>query len=132
MDLYELSFGKIIILREDIAEVIINDNVVMDEQMVNEYHAFLLSHLRAPFSLLVNKINSYTYDFSAQRKLAALQEINKMAVVVYNRATKVATEYLASVPREVPWNLKIFIDRGIAYDWLVSVQDEINPERASQ
>ena len=31
MDLHELSFAKIIILREDIAEVIINEYIEMDE-----------------------------------------------------------------------------------------------------
>lgn len=69
MELHELSFAKIIILREDIAEVIVNEGVEMTVEMVDEYHNFLLSHLRAPFSLLVNKLNAYTYDFDAQEKL---------------------------------------------------------------
>lgn len=60
MDLYELSFAKIIILRDDIAEVMINDGVLMDVDMVAKYHEFLLAHLHAPFSLLINKINSYS------------------------------------------------------------------------
>jgi len=44
MDLHELPFAKIIILREDIAEVIINDGIKMDSEMVDQYHDFLLSH----------------------------------------------------------------------------------------
>ena len=122
MDLHELPFAKIIILRDDIAEVMINDGVRMNEEMVERYHDFLLSHLRAPFSLLVNKINSYTYDFHAQEKLATLKEINAMAVVAYNRVTKITTETLASYPRDVKWNLEIFSNRDEALAWLLSEQ----------
>lgn len=122
MDLHELPFAKIIILRDDIAEVMINDGVRMNEEMVEQYHDFLLSHLRAPFSLLINKINSYTYDFHAQEKLATLKEINVMAVVAYNRVTKLTTETLASYPRDVQWNLEIFSNRDEALAWLLSEQ----------
>ena len=108
MDLYDLPFAKIIILRDDIAEVMINEGVELDIDMVNQYHQFLLSHLQAPFSLLINKVNAYTYDFHAQERLATLKEINAMAVVAYNRITRLTTETLASFPREVEWNLKIF------------------------
>jgi len=124
MNLHELDFAKIIILREDIAEVIINSEVEMDMKMVNEYHAFLLAHLRAPFSLLINKVNSYSYDFTAQENLATLKEINVMAVVAYNRMTEITTESLASFPRQVEWNLKIFPNRDDALAWLISMQDK--------
>ena len=123
MDLNELPFGKIIILRDDIAEVMINDGVIMDMAMVEQYHDFLLSHLRAPFSILVNKINSYTYDFDAQEKLATLKEINAMAVVAYNPVTEITTEILASYPRNVKWNLRIFSNRDDALTWLLSEQE---------
>ena len=122
MDLHELPFAKIIILRDDIAEVMINDGVRMNEEMVEQYHDFLLSHLRAPFSLLINKINSYTYDFHAQEKLATLKEINAIAVVAYKRVTKLTTETIASYPRDVKWNLEIFSNRDDALAWLLSEQ----------
>lgn len=124
MDLHVLPFAKIIILRDDIAEVMINDGVKMDMAMVEQYHDFLLSHLRAPFSLLINKVNSYTYDFQAQEKLATLKEINAMAVVAYNRVTEITTETLASYPRDVKWNLEIFPNRDDALEWLISEQVE--------
>ena len=37
MNLYELPFAKIIILRNDIAEVIINDGIEIDPIMVHQY-----------------------------------------------------------------------------------------------
>ena len=124
MDLYELPYAKIIILQDNIAEVMINDEVKMDLEMVEHYHEFLLSHLRPPFSLLVNKINSYTYDFDAQIKLATLKEINAMAVVAYDRITRITTETLASYPRSEKWNLKVFSNRDEALNWLLLEQKE--------
>ena len=117
--LHELPFAKIIILSDSIAEVIINEHVEMTLAMVNKYHEFLLSHLVSPFSLLINKVNAYTYDFDAQVNLATLKEINAMAVVSYTRSTKISTEYLTSlVPRKVVWKLKIFTNRDEALNWL--------------
>lgn len=127
MDLHELPFAKIIILRDDIAEVMINEGVEMNADMVEQYHTFLLSHLRHPFSLLVNKVNSYTYDFDAQLNLATLNEINVMAVVAYKRVTRLSTEMLASaIPRDVDWNLNIFSNRDDAMDWLIVEQDKVH------
>lgn len=125
MGLHELSFAKIIVLRDDVAEVMINDGVEMDVEMVKQYHDFLLSHLQPPFSLLINKINSYTYDFQAQLQLATIKEINAMAVVSYSRATKITTETLASYPRDETWNIKIFSDRNEALDWLLEEQKKL-------
>jgi len=126
MELHELPYGKIIVLQNDIAEVIIDDEVVMDEAMIDHYHGFLLSHLKAPFSLLINKVNSYTYDFNAQLKLATLVEINVMAVIAYNRITKNTTELLASYPRSKEWNLKVFSNRDEAMNWLISEQKKFS------
>jgi len=123
MELHELPFAKVIVLRDDIAEVMINDGVIMDIAMVEQYHDFLLTHLRAPFSLLVNKVNAYSYDFNAQEKLATLKEINAMAVVAYNRVTEITTEILASYPRNVKWNLRIFSNRDDALAWLFTEQE---------
>ena len=130
MDVHELPFAKIIILREDIAEVIVDEGVQMDSAMVERYHGFLLSHLCAPFSLLINKLNSYTYDFEAQEKLATLEEINVMAVVAYSRVTELVTETLVSVPRVVEWNLRIFSNRESALHWLLARQDEVVATRS--
>ena len=101
MDLHELSFAKIIILRDDIAEVMINDGIEMNPGMVDQYHDFLLSHLRSPFALLINKVNAYTYSFEAQQKLA-------------------------SFPRDEDWNISIFPDHDQALGWLISEQENLS------
>lgn len=128
MEAHQLPFAVINIIRNDIAEVIVNDGVEMNINMVEQYHDFLLSHLSAPFSLLINKVNSYTYDFEAQEALATLSEINTMAVVVYNDISRASTASLASFPREEKWHMDIFYDRLDALNWLILQQDSILPE----
>ena len=126
MESHQLSFAQITILREDIAEVVVNEGVEMDMTMVNEYHTFLLNHLKAPFSLLINKIHSYSYEFLAQRKLAVLKEIHSMAVVSYSSTTKHATLALADgIKRDIPWNIEIFNDKDTALHWIESQQNQI-------
>ncbi|MGB5396926.1 MAG: hypothetical protein WBN96_07240 [Gammaproteobacteria bacterium] len=120
---YELNFARINLIRDDIAEVIIHDGIELNVAMVNEYHDFLITHLTPPFSLLINKVNSYTYDFDAQQTLATIEHIKAMAVVAYKRSAVITTEYLASQPREKQWNLQIFSDRESAMHWLTTVQD---------
>jgi hypothetical protein len=105
-------------LQDNLAEVIINQGVEMTGDMVDEYHDFLRSHLVAPFSLLVNKVNAYSYDFDAQKKLATIPEIERMAVVAYKPSTVNVTELLTKLPREREWKLKIFAERDAALAWL--------------
>lgn len=115
---YSLSFGKIIIIDENIAEVIVDDGVEMGLQMVEEYHQFLLNHIQAPFGLLVNKVNGYSYTFEAQMKIATLPEIKAMGIVVYTNAAEQATSYLYKFHEHDKWNLRQFSGREEALIWL--------------
>ncbi len=124
MSIYELAFAKITIRQEDIAEVIINEGIEMNQAMVSEYHDFLLKYLKAPFSLLINKKNSYTYDFYAQLNIATLKEINAMAVVSYTRAAKISTDVLHDMHSK-EWDLKSFTNEKEALSWLRLKQQEI-------
>lgn len=127
-EVHQLGFGKIILLDQDIAEVIIDKGVEMDMEMVNEYHQFLITHLRAPFSLLINKINPYSYTFAAQRKLATIPQIRAMAVITYNPVAEETTRSLIRIPRDRDWHIKLFNDRELALQWL---RDDGNtPDRA--
>lgn len=113
---YKLSFGTIITINNHLAEVIIDEGIEMDEHLVDAYHDFLLSHLKAPFSLLINKKHSYSYTFEAQKIIANLKEIDHMAVLVGTLGSTLATKTIISLKgRE---NIKIFVDRNEALDWL--------------
>jgi len=119
---HKLSFGEITLLQEDIAEVIVNDRVEFNLEMVAEYHEFLINKMKCPFSLLINKLNSYTYTFEAQQHLATLTDINAMAVVSYSNITELTTKSLIQVPREINWKIKIFNEREVALQWLQDQQ----------
>jgi len=125
MELHELSFAKIIILQDDIAEIRVNNDIEINIEIVDEYHRFLLSHLQPPFSLLINKLNSYSYSFEALQQLQTFKEINKIAVVAYNRITAQTTELLASYPRDTDWDLEIFSNRDEAFNWLLLQQEQL-------
>jgi hypothetical protein len=124
MKIIELTYGKIILIEENIAEVIINEGVVMDEAMIDHYHGVLKMNLKAPFSLLVNKKYSYSYDFYAQKNLATIEEIVAMAVIAYNQVASMTTGILDRLPRKSDWNLKIFSDREEALKWLIHEQNK--------
>ncbi len=126
METHTLSFGVVNILQEDIAEVIINENVEFDIPMVEEYHAFLLSHLTAPFALLINKIYSYTYTGTAQLKIGDLPQIYAMAVVAYTKPTEIATRTLVQMPHDNAWNLKIFSTTTEAIAWLIQEKPHLS------
>lgn len=127
MNSYTLPFATINILREDIAEVIINTGVEMSLSMVNEYHDFLLSHLKSPFSLLINKKHPYTYNFEAQQRLGDLDEINAFSVVVYNDISELAQNALSlNMGTNVNEKVNIFSDRAEALDRLIKIQDKLD------
>ncbi|WP_197429356.1 hypothetical protein [Winogradskyella endarachnes] len=100
------------------AEVIINQGILMDLEMVEEYHQFLINHLKAPFSLLINKKYDYTYTFEAQKKVGALDEINRIAVIVESFIAKKSTEFLIAINEPSDWNIRIFNDRNSALNWV--------------
>ena len=131
MELHVLKFAKIILLRHDIAEVVIDENIVMNLAMVNEYHSFLISHLSAPFSLLINKINEYSYEFQAQLAIGNLPQIHAMAVVTYTRKSEITTHLLTTTtPRKKEWNISLFSQRSLALEWLENEQDKIIQQNA--
>jgi hypothetical protein len=116
--IFELSFGQFIKLQDNLVEVIVHPNVEFNMMMIAEYHDWLLENLEAPFGILVNKKNSYTYTFEAQMNIANLPEIKAMAVVAYSKATEESTNVLIDMPRKSKWNIHIFDDRDIALNWL--------------
>ena len=118
MKVCKLSFGEIVILNKNLAEVIVDEGVVLNEVMVDEYHDFLLDNLESPFSLIINKMHSYSYTFPAQKKIANLKEIKAMAVVVHTSGGLMSTETLVNVNGNYKWNIKLFQERESAILWL--------------
>ncbi|MEH6536509.1 MAG: hypothetical protein V7719_08965 [Psychroserpens sp.] len=124
MKVFILPFGKIKILESNIAELIINDTVVIDAEMVYAYRNLLQSHLVAPFSLLINKEHGYSYTFDAQVAMGELNDVIAFrAVVVYSQSAEMATQIVMDINKSNNWNIKIFRERQAALDWLLFNQN---------
>ncbi|WIO74262.1 hypothetical protein QP938_13320 [Porticoccaceae bacterium LTM1] len=115
---HSFSFGTASVLAPDLAEIIVNEGVIMTKAMVTEYHDWIEQELADPCMLLINKVNAYTYEFEAQTRLATIPKIQAMAVVSYTRASTGTTQLLNKFPRSQPWNLQIFSSRDDALRWL--------------
>lgn len=113
-----LSFGEIILLKPNLAEVVVSEGMEINIAQVEEFHGFLLTHLRSPFGLLINKKHHYTYSFEAQLKITDLPEIKAIAVLVFRRTSALSTLTLKKLPGRRNANLEIFDDRDIALNWL--------------
>ena len=118
MSSYKLSFGTIHILQNNLAEVIVNEGVLMDKVMIDEYHDFLLKKLEAPFGLLINKKHSYSYTFDAQKTIVHLDEIKSMAVVAQTSGAVMSTETLLNINGNINRNIKLFQEKEAALVWL--------------
>ena len=118
MELYELSFVKLIKIRDDLVEVIVNDGIEYDEKMLGVYHGWLLKNMAHPCYVMVNKINDYTYTFDVQRAIGGLSEIGAIAQVVYSRGSEIAMESLLEISEKMPEKTRIFYNRDDALAWL--------------
>lgn len=126
---YHLSFGQIIRIKANLAEVIVAEGVEMDMTMINEYHNWINQHLTSPCFLLINKVHRYTYTFEAQQQIAGLDKINAIAIISYSKATTVSTRYLDNLPRPRNWQLEIFDNREAALHWLQLHEGFIQPKQ---
>lgn len=124
MKVFILPFGEIRILDSNIAELIINEGVLIDDIMIDTYRTLLQSHLSIPFSLLINKKNAYSYTFAAQMAMGNSNHIVDLrAVVVYSQSAEMATNIVMNINQDNNCNIKIFREREAAVDWLLKTQN---------
>ena len=122
MKKHQLSFAKINILNENVAEVIIDQDVVISLEMAEEYDGFLTSIFSNNFALLVNKINQYDFSFEAKLSMASHDNLTAIAVVTYDEESKAAVEEVSAMRQLDGWNLKVFDGLNLGWqeglDWL--------------
>ncbi len=87
---------------------------------------FLLSNLDTPFSLLINKIHSYSYNFNAQRVIGDLKGLDKVSVFISDAGGLMSTETLIDMNRNSNWDIKIFREREEAVAWLMRLKKEVS------
>ncbi len=73
---------------------------------------------KTPFSLLINKINSYSTQIDALVKFGQLDQINKIAIFAPTKMAKLSADFSATIPSSTELNIEVFTDREIALTWL--------------
>lgn len=119
MKLHQLSFGKIHVLNNDLAEVIVDEGIDINVGMVDEIHHALLSIFPQPFSLLINKTNSYSTQLDALIQFGTLKAINKIAVFAPTIMSKLSADFAAQIPSSATLHIEVFTSRELALTWLL-------------
>lgn len=124
MQTLKLSFAKINCLNRRIAEVIVNQDVVISLEMSEEYDQALATHFSSDFALLINKINHYRFAYEAKLTMASHSNLKAIAVITYNKKDRQSVEATAVMRKRDGWNLKVFdglnLGRQAGIDWLES------------
>lgn len=110
-----LSYATIKMLSENIAEVIVNKDVVISLEMVEEFDTFVENTFSAPFGLIVNKINNYNYSFEALSCMASNPLLVGTAVVNYDDVSKDPINQVKAI-RAID-NLNIEVFSGLELGW---------------
>lgn len=122
MQKHRLSFAHINIINNQIAEIIVDDGVVVSLEMVEEHDDFLTSIFDGEFGILVNKINSYHYSPEAQLIMGSIENIVAVAVVNYTTQDKQSSKEIIDKRFMDQLNIKIFsgleLGRQQAITWL--------------
>jgi len=122
MNKYQLSFAKINILNEQVAEVIVNQDVLISLEMSEEYDRALAEIFSNNFALLVNKINQYDFSFEAKLSMASHDNLKAIAVITYDNKSKKSVEEIAAMRQIDGWNVKVFNGLDLGWqeglDWL--------------
>jgi len=124
---HQLSFAKINILSENVAEVIVEQDIEISLEMSEEYDDFLSKTFSGDFALLVNKINQYDFSFEAKLSMASHDNLIAIAVIAYENEAKESVKKVAAMRQRDGWNLKIFDGLNLGYqDGLAWLNNELN------
>ena len=122
MQKHRLSFAHINIINNQIAEIIVDDGVVVSLEMIEEHDDFLTTIFDGEFGVLVNKINNYHYSPEAQLIMGSIENIVAVAVVNYTTQDKQSSKEIIDKRFMDQLNIKIFsgleLGRQQAITWL--------------
>ena len=103
-----------------IIEVIVQRDVEVDDAMVDELHSYLSANEQETSCILINVKNDYTYNFSAQRRIGLLPHVNAIACVAHREASRITSQLLKNMRKNVSSKMEIFDDYDAAIEWLQS------------
>jgi len=130
--MHQLSFAKVNILSENIAEVIVAQGVEISLEMSEEYDDFLTEQFPNDFAILVNKVNEYDFSFEAKLSMASHENLAAIGVITYDNKSKESVEKIAVIRHRDGWNLKVFDGLNLGYqEGLAWLNNELNTNALS-
>ena len=119
MEMHQISFAKVCVLSNDLAEITVDCGADINLNMVNELHQLLLSLFCDSFSLLINKSNSYSTQLDALIHFGTLPAIDKIAIFAPNKLAKMSADFSATIPSSAVLTIEVFTERDDALEWLI-------------
>ncbi len=119
--MHKLTFCNIEIIEDNIAEVIFNKNVLVSEDMVDEFLQALQDDVGTGISVMVNKVTTYTYRYDALVKLSHSTIIKNLALVAYDDVSISMSEFNRQKFNKTDKNINVFTVREEALAWLRNV-----------
>jgi len=123
---HKLSFAKVNILNESVAEIIVGQGVEISLEMSEEYNDFLAEKFPNNFGVLINKINDYDFSFEAKLSMASHENLKAIAVITYYKEGTKSVEDIAAMRQLDGWNLKVFDGLNLGrQDGLIWLENEL-------
>jgi hypothetical protein len=114
MLLDSLEFGTFQEIEPNIMEIIIHEGVELRESHIDLIEKGLVERYGCPYALLINRVNSYSHTHASMQRVAQLQNMTRLAILVHGTVAK----HAADVHKLYQENLKVFDDREKAIIWL--------------
>lgn len=114
MILDELTFGIFREIEPGIMEIIIDEGIELGLTHIEKIEAGLLEKYSNAYALLINRLNSYSHTLESMQKVAKLQNLAAIAIVVYSDTSK----HTANIHHLYQNNLQVFEERDRAIVWL--------------
>ncbi|WIO74346.1 hypothetical protein QP938_00135 [Porticoccaceae bacterium LTM1] len=113
----KLSFGQVLLLGKSLAEVVIDEGVEVNKRMIHNLHLALATHLKAPFRVLLNKENSYSFSYEAQRAFGNMSQFQSIAMLAKTSSGELSAKVKSQVSESCA-EFGIFKSRSLALNWL--------------
>jgi hypothetical protein len=114
MILGELPFGTFREIEPGILEIIIKEGIELRLKHIEQIEAGLLEKYSNAYVLLINRVYSYSHTVESMQKVAKLQNLTALAIVVYSDIS----DHTARIHRLYQDNVQVFDDRDRAIAWL--------------
>lgn len=118
------SFGRVKIISNNIAEIVINHGVEITLDTVQEYETLMNEHFNEHYATIVNRINNYCYAYEAILCVGSAKNLKAVAVINYGVECEQQSKNIKTVRDIDKLNIKVFsglkLGRDSAIEWLNS------------